>query len=479
LEITQADGVVRYTPIKDASSDPYFYPLYNNTQVTGKYLVIKYRLVNDGVNMTTSALFASSLASGQACAAGSNGDNANTALNGATLYADGEWHYLIITPTDGNTTFTPNADGTYTWRYLRMRLNNFKAFDRSCYFEIDEIAFADNLEAVENYAYKPETKPVHTINLDLKNNTVDGNYILGNNGKVQSSTIEIDLKDTTLNTSTSLALGGWVSTPGGIKSYVYRVTSVDGVKVEDPTEIAWTSAETANDVYKATGVGKYTEAASKNARFNKTKIDLSAYVGHTVVVEVVANTNYGVELVLVRVTNVKVTDNATLVVDAKGHANDAQKNASGNDEDGTTYTRYTAVKAQTEGNNYVFAYADGTQVTGKYIIIRYRADKDTVDSSKFHVFAASANTEGGWWRGSQGSKGEIIDDGEWHLAVIELADNTDFQKDETTGEYTLSFIRLGWTSVEISEGVFTHMDIDYIAFADSQENVDAFLADNQ
>ncbi|MBO5682958.1 MAG: hypothetical protein J6S10_03175 [Clostridia bacterium] len=152
----QEGGIIRYTANKNSANadptDPYFYPIRYNSNVTGQYLVIKYRLSNNGTNITTEHYFASSAASGQTGAAGKNGDNGVNAVGDKVLYADGEWHYIVFTPNlESNKTFTANADGTYSWAYIRMRLAGWTAYDGSCYLEIDEIAFADNMTAVNNY----------------------------------------------------------------------------------------------------------------------------------------------------------------------------------------------------------------------------------------------------------------------------------------------------------------------------------------
>ena len=150
MSATQEDGFVRYKVV-GTSSDPYFLPFTDNTtNVTGQYMVIKYKLVNGGSNATASRAFAASAASGVGSATGSKGNSDNSITN-ATLVDDGEWHYIVITPNSGNTTFTANADGTYTWRFLRINISGWAANDGSCYLDIDEIAFADNQEAVDAY----------------------------------------------------------------------------------------------------------------------------------------------------------------------------------------------------------------------------------------------------------------------------------------------------------------------------------------
>lgn len=317
LTVSQEDGFVRYTP-SASSSDPYFYPFSTGgTQVTGQFMVIKYRVSNNGTNMTTSAPFAGSLAGGRTGAAGSSGDSSNIWATSTTLYADGEWHYLIVTPDlTKNLVFTPEADGTYHWRWFRMRLNGFAAFDGSCYFDIDEIAFADTAEAASYYVYKNDTtrKNFHyTFNLDVSNNKLNGATFLPK-AQQQQTTITIDMSEyAALETPTSLTAGGWVCVTGGVASYKVRVTSVDGVAVENPTLVNWHPGVTRSDIYNAYGkTNGFAPECATGAGMGGTGgtiVDLTAYAGHTVEFEIVAITRFGgEELVAVKYTNVVVPE---------------------------------------------------------------------------------------------------------------------------------------------------------------------------
>lgn len=137
-------------------------------------MVIKYRLTNNSTNITTSAPFASTVASGHTGATASDGGSANTTYP-ATLIADGKWHYFVVAPTDGNKTFVANGDGTYSWAFFRIKLGNgFAANDGTCYLDIDEIAFADNAEVAELYAFEDNAPliPSFTINHDPVHNTL-------------------------------------------------------------------------------------------------------------------------------------------------------------------------------------------------------------------------------------------------------------------------------------------------------------------
>ena len=209
LTASQQDGFVRYTPTKSAD-DPYFYPVRNNTSnVTGQYMVIKYRITNNDTNMTLGAIYASSAAHGRGDAQGNSGDGSNSAISGTTLYADGEWHYLIITPDlNKNNTFTANADGTYTWKYLRIAIGGFAAFDGSCYFDIEEIAFADNRYAAERYAKGDEAVCTHAEKSYVWDNVNDYTITCAGCGQVTVSDMlyKTEAKTTALGTS-----GSWLT----------------------------------------------------------------------------------------------------------------------------------------------------------------------------------------------------------------------------------------------------------------------------
>ena len=329
LTVSQEDGFVRYTP-KASASDPYFYPFSTGGgQVTGQYLVIKYRVSNNEIDMTTSRPFAGSLAGGTTGASGKNGDDSNSWGTSTTLYADGEWHFLIVTPNIGtNLVFTANADGTYNWRWFRMNLNDFAAFDGSCYFDIDEIAFADTAEAASYYVYKNDTtrKNFHyTFNLDVGNNMLNGATFLPK-AQQTTKTITIDMSQyAALETPTSLTIGGWTCVTGGVASYKVRVTSVDGVAVENPTLVNWLGGINRSDIYtaygKTNGFNADCQLGAGMGEGGGTVVDLTAYACHKVDFEIVAITRFGgEELVAVKCTNVAVPCPNNVIVDVEAKA---------------------------------------------------------------------------------------------------------------------------------------------------------------
>ena len=305
--VTEGDETfTRYTAVGTAS-DPYFYPIrYNTTNVTGKYMIIKYRVVNNGTNLSTGATFASSAASGQTGAVGNNGDQSMYVAPN-TWYADGEWHTIMIQPTDNNKTFTANADGTYTWAYTRIRVDNLAV---GGYIDIAEIAFADNAEAADLYACKNDANPVFVVNIDAGNAKIDGVQFLSSAAQ-KADTVVFDMSQyAALTTPTSIKLGGWVCTRGGVSNYQIRVTKIDGVEVENPElKSFFKPSGYRNDIY--TGYGKshgYTSECANGAGMNLTTVNLTAWAGHTVEFEIVVTTNAGQQFVAVRCQNVVVPE---------------------------------------------------------------------------------------------------------------------------------------------------------------------------
>jgi hypothetical protein len=267
-------------------------------------MVIKYRVSNNGTNLTTGATYASSAASGQTGAAGKNGDGSMYVAPNS-WYADGEWHTIMFQPTDNNLTFTANADGTYTWAYLRVRVNNLAV---GGYIDIAEIAFADNAEAADLYACKNDSKVTFVVNIDASNALIDGEKFLSQAAQKATAAVFDMSQYAALTTPTSLKLGGWVCTRGGVSNYQIRVTKVDGVAVENPELKPFFKASGyRNDIFN--GYGKshgYTSECAKGAGMNLSTVNLTAWAGHTVEFEIVATNNIGQQFVVVVCQNVKV-----------------------------------------------------------------------------------------------------------------------------------------------------------------------------
>ena len=309
ITATQEDGFMRYTVTSEGNKDVYAMIYNNGSAITGKYIVIKYRMENKGKNPTLRNFFIASATSANT-GAKQNGDEQN-ARRYSHFIADGEWHYMIVIPKAENTQYTDNGDGTYTCKYIRVGFNP-AAYDGSCYLDIAEIAFADNMAAVENYACAKDSLPYYTVNLDDVNCSYNGeNGDLLDASKIETGkSIAIDMSGKVLSTATSLKLGGWCMTPGGVAAYKYRVVKIDNEAVDSPELVDWCTPFTVNAENGITKEGTklgFTAACGKGASTDGSRaFDLTAYAGHTIEIEVVAVTNYGAELSFVKLTNVTV-----------------------------------------------------------------------------------------------------------------------------------------------------------------------------
>ncbi|MBE6684553.1 MAG: hypothetical protein E7592_02735 [Ruminococcaceae bacterium] len=86
-------------------------------EVTGQYIVIKYRIAAEHADLISDKLHMECFTSTQNDAA-KGGDQINT-LDKQLLEADGEWH-VIIFDASALATFTPDANGKYAAKYIRL-----------------------------------------------------------------------------------------------------------------------------------------------------------------------------------------------------------------------------------------------------------------------------------------------------------------------------------------------------------------------
>ena len=139
--------------------DPYTYIYRSSANVTGQYMMIKYRLHNNGKDSNLGSLFYASTMSGNPFAQG-NGDGGIKEMG--TLNGDGEWHYIILDlVNDKNTQFIMSPDGTYSLKYFRIsfEVSSFTADDGSTAYtslDVGFVAFADNVNALSNYVEAQE-----------------------------------------------------------------------------------------------------------------------------------------------------------------------------------------------------------------------------------------------------------------------------------------------------------------------------------
>ena len=485
---------VRYTPngTTPNNNDSYFMPWTGHTSaVTGQFMIIKYRITNNGKNMSAAAPFAGSAPSGTSGATGKNGDSKNSWGSSTTLYADGEWHYLVLTPNLAeNKTFTANNDGTYTWKWARIRFNGFDSLNGSCYIDIEEIAFTDNSEAASYYVYKNDTTGKSfrfVVNLDNTNVTLDNVSFMGAAAKKDSVAVELDMTGKTLTTPTSFDIGGWVCIDGGVKAYKVRVTSVDGVAVENPELVHFTVASNRGDIYTA-NKSYYLENCAVGAGMNKAPVDLTAWAGHTVNFEIVVISNFGDEIVVVKANNVTVPLNPNYVITASKLAGLTEHTGLNYalDESGefVTYTQ------KTDGSSDCFAYITFPNAsvntpkdpTGQYVIIKYRTTYD----DRIEIFAG-ANNGSTTAKGSvdnfsltqkEGNTGSLIADGEWQYVILALHDiigdfgkptNAFAPEDGTEDTFILDYLRLDFFNS--ASNTARTVDVAFVAYADSVEKL--------
>ena len=143
------------------NKDPYFYLITGNkTVVTGQYMVVKYRLHNEGKNSALSIGFAATAPSGYTSARG-QGDR--LAGNLGTLIGDGEWHYVVIdlysanqsavgSSTSVSPAFIPDENGEYITSFVRLKFNATQLSDGTfTALDVDYVGFADNMDVINNH----------------------------------------------------------------------------------------------------------------------------------------------------------------------------------------------------------------------------------------------------------------------------------------------------------------------------------------
>ena len=148
------EDFVRYT--QSGGNRVRVYLIFGNTAVTGQYLVLKYRFVNNGTNADLKDIFAASTLSENPLARG-NGDACG---NFGTMIADGEWHYLVVdlvaknvanNGSGANLQIIADHNGDYAIKYIRADFTAATA-NGSCYLDVAYVGFADEAGAVERFA---------------------------------------------------------------------------------------------------------------------------------------------------------------------------------------------------------------------------------------------------------------------------------------------------------------------------------------
>lgn len=125
-------------------------------------------------------------------------------------------------------------------------------------------------------------------------------------------------------------------------------------------------------------------------------------------------------------------------------------------EDGS-FIRYERNGTQSYDLN-VILLTGNQNVTGQYVVIKYRTDH--MASGEFW-----ANTvENSHSTGKANFSMKYVTDGEWHIAVIDLSEKIkSYVKANEKGEYVIQWSRIDHLNITASEGYF---DIGFVAFCD-------------
>ena len=135
------DFYVRYTA--NGAKEAFIYPYMNGTasMVTGQYAIFKYRIPEDSEgNFEKFELYASTQHS--------------EAVHGSSIdfggiVADGEWHVMVVDLTAIGT-FTPDDDGEYRAKHLRLDIIN-KKMDDTFFIDVAYVAMHNDLDYVMEF----------------------------------------------------------------------------------------------------------------------------------------------------------------------------------------------------------------------------------------------------------------------------------------------------------------------------------------
>ena len=140
-----------------------------------------------------------------------------------------------------------------------------------------------------------------------------------------------------------------------------------------------------------------------------------------------------------------------------------------------TYVTISLDVANNKVESYFNLFSDNTEVTGQYLIIKYRTSSSVgymeIYASTEVGGAGDAQKLGGYFAPDNG-KGLYLKDGEWHVIAIDLSEamkDTAFAANGD-GEYVAKFVRLDLFNVSKSNTEECSIDIAYIGMCDSYDD---------
>ena len=569
-------------------SDGYFVVFSGNTDVTGQYLVMKYRYPTtnaENYKPANRSLFSGNVYGGP------TGDDTS---NSFPVVSDGEWHMTVFNLAANlkDTVFVANEDGTYSVKYLRFDLGDNLPED--CCIDIQYIALTD-VDGLNNMIAVAKGEGLETVTAKLDENAAvvyytatgtteppaaetetgtgdeteteseavvdpgEGNedvvydapyfkfsteYINGKEN-VRGGTNSVAVVDTVVNvySNGTVNVSGWMMAWDGVEKYQY---SFDGGNTWiDIPEAQYYNIERSDLVTHITA----NESAILSTNFKKNgifnfKIPVSEYHAKNVVINVCAIVTGGDRVEFLQLLNVKVAhapDASTAVdngdgthtlycgVEGCGAVALVEKHTEGDvkyfedekayysycskcadvplgkvgplkvyyeggefgesvvskgksevsciyiegdkapkeytDEDGTVYTRVTISK---NGDIYFYPWKTSSfsKVTGQYMVFKYRYQKDGTSATEFNFYTSTERTTANGSAESLGSYNpKLYDDGEWHIAVVDLSVVSEFNMKD--GAYHVGHVRFGFGAGDVD----SYIDVAYWGLDDDLAHV--------
>ena len=285
----------------------------SETDISGKYLVIKYRVPNSNTESVGHFQIWSSTQTSSAVEAGSFT---------YSPVADGEWHVVVFDLSKSSLkSFTANDSGDYCARFVRLDIFNKQFFDEETHIDIAYIGMDPDIMKIcelelENFksitivengkegeidtttgqtyvksyidpasGYTESTLPFGSIIDSINGTAVTLNNYTTKNG------IQV-YHGTSVNKDMQITLAGWACVDGGINKYVWSVDGKTWIDFPDQEKLGNATDAMIDNVIGAKVTISDREASKKNGNFKTGTCpliaDLSPYAGQTVDITVAA-----------------------------------------------------------------------------------------------------------------------------------------------------------------------------------------------
>ena len=211
-----------------------------------------------------------------------------------TLVNDHEWHIAIFDYSSSSTWTTETG-----LDFVRFDLFNAPNLSAGTFMDVAYAGFFNSFDAaydyygryIEAFGMKSDFK----VQFDAISCVVDGttfDFTADNSGI--NTPMYADLKDVAIESATSVSLGGWCVTPGGVREYAYRVIDESDAESELKHWLVGGNCALDGGIGLATASLNYGADRGIGAGFQgKHIVDLTGYEGQTVSVKIYAVTNYG------------------------------------------------------------------------------------------------------------------------------------------------------------------------------------------